>query len=112
MIASTIIPSVKTNVEAQRMPGALGRSFAAILGERVASPIIQFKREGRQRSELMPGVEILANQINTILRGRIYRYSPDWLAFLSAAAVAAAVIIIAALTRGNYEGVRKFATLR
>ncbi len=37
--------------------------------------------------------------------------SPDWLAFLFAAAVAAAVIIIASPAKGNYEGVRQFSAL-
>jgi len=32
--------------------------------------------------EVDPGVEVLANAVNTILRGRFYRETPDWLATL------------------------------
>src|SRR5215510_4958527 len=55
---------------------------AATLGEQVASPFIQSAQGGRLRGDLMPGVEVLANQVNTILRGRFYREVSDWVAFL------------------------------
>jgi PAS domain S-box-containing protein len=62
---------------------------AASLGDRVASPFIHMDGTGgQQHGSLMPGVEVLANSINTILRSRFYSSLPDWLAFLVAAMVA------------------------
>ncbi len=41
----------------------------------------------------MPGVEVLANTLNTILRSRFYSETPDWLAFLCGALVAALTLL-------------------
>jgi len=84
---------------------------AATIGEQVASPFIQSVSGGRLRSDLMPGVEVLANQINTILRGRFYREVPDWIAFLCSLLAGAGVIIFAALAQGSYEMARQIAAL-
>ncbi len=84
---------------------------AATLGEKVASPFIQSVNNGRLRSDLMPGVEVLANQVNTILRGRFYRESPDWIAFLCSLFAGASVILFAALAQGSYEIARQIAAL-
>src|SRR5262245_52378658 len=84
---------------------------AATLGEKVASPFIQSLNGGRLRSDLMPGVEVLANQVNTILRGRFYREAPDWIAFLCSLLAGAGVIIFAALAQGSYEIARQIAAL-
>jgi signal transduction histidine kinase/CHASE2 domain-containing sensor protein len=84
---------------------------AATLGEQVASPFIQSMNHGRLRGDLMPGVEVLANQVNTILRGRFYREVPDWIAFLCSLIVAIGVIVFAALARGSHEFLRQIAAL-
>ncbi|MBO0859560.1 MAG: CHASE2 domain-containing protein [Chloracidobacterium sp.] len=84
---------------------------AATLGEKVASPFIQSVSGGRLRSDLMPGVEVLANEVNTILRGRFYRELPDWIAFFCSLSAGAGVIIIAALAQGSYEIARQIAAL-
>jgi signal transduction histidine kinase/CHASE2 domain-containing sensor protein len=84
---------------------------AATLGEKVASPFIQSVNGGRLRSDLMPGVEVLANEVNAILRGRFYREVSDWMAFLCSILAAAGVIIFAALAQGSYEMARQFAAL-
>jgi two-component system, OmpR family, phosphate regulon sensor histidine kinase PhoR len=84
---------------------------AASLGEKVASPFIQSLSGGRLRSDLMPGVEVLANEVNAILRGRFYREVPDWIAFLCSLLVGAGVIIFAALAQGSYEIARQIAAL-
>jgi two-component system phosphate regulon sensor histidine kinase PhoR len=84
---------------------------AATLGEQVASPFIQSVSGGRWRGDLTPGVEVLANQVNTILRGRFYREVSDWAAFLCSLLVGAGVIIFAALAQGNYEIARQIAAL-
>src|SRR5262249_11056129 len=84
---------------------------AAALGEKVASPFIQSVNGGRLRSDLMPGVEVLANEVNAILRGRFYREVSDWIAFLCSLLAGAGVIIFAALAQGSYEIARQFAAL-
>jgi PAS domain S-box-containing protein len=89
-------------VAAERLRGkyVLIGATAATLGDRIASPMIHTLVGNRTRSELMPGVEVLANQLSTILRERFYREPPDWLVFLCAALVAAAVSLSAALGGG------------
>lgn len=84
---------------------------AATLGEQVASPFMQSVNGGRLRSDLMPGVEVLANQVNTILRGRFYREVSDWVAFLCSLLAGAGVIIFAALAQGSFEIARQIAAL-
>jgi signal transduction histidine kinase/CHASE2 domain-containing sensor protein len=84
---------------------------AAALGEKVASPFIQSVSGGRLRGDLTPGVEVLANQVNAILRGRFYREVPEWIAFLCSLLAAAGVIIFAALAQGSYEIARQIAAL-
>jgi signal transduction histidine kinase len=59
----------------------------------------------------MPGVEVLANSINTILRSRFYHQTPDWLAVLLAALVAAAVLGSLALAQGQFESVKQIFVL-
>jgi two-component system phosphate regulon sensor histidine kinase PhoR len=63
------------------------------------------------RGDLTPGVEVLANQVNTILRGRFYREVPDWVAFVCSLLVGAGVIIFAALAQGNFEIARQIAAI-
>jgi signal transduction histidine kinase/CHASE2 domain-containing sensor protein len=84
---------------------------AATLGEQVASPFIQSINGGRLRGDLMPGVEVLANQVNTILRERFYSELPDWIAFLCSLLVAAGVIVFAALAQGSHELLRQIVAL-
>ncbi|MCY7377659.1 MAG: PAS domain-containing protein [Pyrinomonadaceae bacterium] len=59
----------------------------------------------------MPGVEILANEINTILRGRFYQPVSDSAAALFAALAALAVIILLGLAQGKYEAMKQIGVL-
>jgi two-component system sensor histidine kinase ResE len=59
----------------------------------------------------MPGVEILANSINTILRERFYRGVSDWTAGLCAALVAAAVLLLIRLAEGRFEAAKQLVSL-
>src|SRR5262249_60896454 len=80
---------------------------AATLGDRIATPFVHTDGPGsEQHGELMPGVEILANGINTILLGRFYRETPEWLTALIAALVAAPVLGLFALAQGKVEGIK------
>lgn len=66
---------------------------APAMSDRVASPFSRFEsKDGAQGGELMPGVEVLANAVTTILRERFYSETPGWLAALIAALIAAAIV--------------------
>lgn len=81
---------------------------AAAMGDRVASPFGRYtSADGQQHSALVPGVEVLANALTTILRTRFYRETPDWLAAVMAALTAAAVLAALRLARGSYEPLRQ-----
>jgi PAS domain S-box-containing protein len=85
---------------------------AASLGDRLASPFVHIDGTGdRQNGSLMPGVEVLANSMNTILRSRFYSGTPDWLAFLSAAIVALIVAFSFSIEYSSYESLKQIAGL-
>ncbi|HXM35741.1 MAG TPA: CHASE2 domain-containing protein, partial [Pyrinomonadaceae bacterium] len=85
---------------------------AATLGDQVASPFVHHEGlNGNQHGTLMPGVEVLANAVNTILRARFYRETPDWLAILFAALVAAGAIFALNLTQGRFETLKQLGAL-
>ncbi|MGE0129239.1 MAG: CHASE2 domain-containing protein [Blastocatellales bacterium] len=85
---------------------------AATLGEQIASPFVhQESADGRQHGVLMPGVEVLANAVTTILRARYYRETPDWLATLCAAVAAAATLFLLAMAQGRFEAAKQLLAL-
>lgn len=80
---------------------------AATLGDHVATPFVHAGgAAGEQHGELMAGVEVLANSMNTILRARFYHETPDWLATLLAALVAALVLGSLVIAQGQFESVK------
>lgn len=91
---------------------ALIGATAATLGEQIASPFVhQETADGRQHGALMPGVEVLANAVTTILRARYYRATPDWLAMLCAALAAAATLLLLAMAQGRFETAKQLLAL-
>ena len=85
---------------------------AASLGDRLASPFIHSSDPGpNQHGSLMPGVEILANTINTILRSRFYSETPDWLAFLCGALVSALTLFALLAAQGRHEAIKQIGAL-
>ncbi|MDQ3323115.1 MAG: CHASE2 domain-containing protein, partial [Acidobacteriota bacterium] len=85
---------------------------AATLGDRIATPFVHAENDsGNQNGELMPGVEILANSINTILRERFYQPVSDWTAGFCAALVAAAVLLLIRLAEGRFEAAKQLVSL-
>jgi len=85
---------------------------AASLGDRLASPFVhQPDARGNQHGTLMPGVEVLANTLNTILRSRFYSETPDWLAFLCGMLVAALTLFLLAIAQGRHETVKQIGVL-
>ena len=107
------------DVVAGRIPPAQFRgkyvlmgATAASLGDRLASPFVhQADARGDQHGSLMPGVEVLANTLNTILRSRFYSETPDWLAFLCGALVAALTMFVLAIAQGRHETVKQIGAL-
>jgi len=85
---------------------------AASLGDRLASPFVH-REDARsdQHGSLMPGVEVLANAVNTILRSRFYSETPDWLAFLCGAGVAALTLFGLAVAQGHHEVMKQVGVL-
>jgi signal transduction histidine kinase/CHASE2 domain-containing sensor protein len=85
---------------------------AASLGDRLASPFIhQADARGDQHGSLMPGVEVLANTLNTILRSRFYSETPDWLAFVCGALVAALTLFTMTVAQGRHEVIKQVGVL-
>lgn len=85
---------------------------AATLGDRLAAPFVHTENaDGDQHGDLMPGVEILANEINTILQNRFYQTISDWTAAFFAALTALAVILLLGLTEGKSEAVKQIGAL-
>ncbi len=85
---------------------------AASLGDRLASPFIhQADATGNLHGSLMPGVEVLANTLNTILRSRFYSKTPDWLAFLCGALVALVTIFTLTVAQGRHEAIKQIGGL-
>jgi signal transduction histidine kinase/CHASE2 domain-containing sensor protein len=85
---------------------------AASMGDRLASPFVhQADARGNQHGSLMPGVEVLANTLNTILRSRFYSETPDWLAFLCGTLVAAVSVFLLEITQGRHETVKQIGIL-
>jgi len=85
---------------------------AASLGDRLASPFVHLAdARGDQHGSLMPGVEVLANTLNTILRSRFYSEASDWLAFLCGALVAALTMFVLAVAQGRHEAVKQIGFL-
>ncbi len=105
---------LERKVSAERFHGkyVLVGATAATLGDHVSSPFVHSEDAGgNQYGTLMPGVEVLANAVNTILRGRFYRETPDWLALFCAALIALIVIVMLTLAQGRFEALKQLGAL-
>src|SRR5467141_4068987 len=81
---------------------------AAALGDRFISPFVHTEGpNGQQHGEFVPGVEILANSLNTLLRRRWYSETPDWLAVACAALVALLTLGGLSIAQGKQEVLRQ-----
>jgi two-component system phosphate regulon sensor histidine kinase PhoR len=81
---------------------------AAALGDRFTSPFVHLNGpDGQQSGIFLPGAEVLANSLNTILRGRFYSETPDWLAAASAALVALFTLAGLSFTQGKQETLKQ-----
>jgi CHASE2 domain-containing sensor protein len=80
---------------------------AAALGDRFTSPFVHIEGpDGRQYGEFVPDVEVLANSLNTLLRGRWYSETPDWLSAVCAALVALLLLGGLSIAQGKHENLK------
>ena len=105
---------VAGKVAADRFRGkyVLIGATAASLGDRVASPFVRYSdARADQHGSLMPGVEVLANSINVILRSRFYSATPDMTAFFWAGLVALLTLVLLDRAQGGHEMLKQLAVL-
>ncbi len=105
---------VAGKVPAERFRGkyVLIGATAASLGDRVASPFVRYTdSRADQHGSLMPGVEVLANSINVILRSRFYSATPDLSAFFWAALVALLTLVLLDRAQGGHEVFKQLGVL-
>jgi PAS domain S-box-containing protein len=85
---------------------------AASLGDRFTSPFVHIEGpDGQQHGEFLPGAEVLANSLNTLLRGRSYSETPDWLAAVCAVLVALLTMGGLSLAQGKWESLKQLVTI-
>ena len=105
---------LESKISAEKFRGkyVLIGATAATLGDHLAAPFVHAEsQDGDQHGALMPGVEILANSINTILRNRFYRPVSDWTAAFLAALIALLVIGLVEIGQGKFEAVKQIGGL-
>jgi signal transduction histidine kinase/CHASE2 domain-containing sensor protein len=85
---------------------------AASLGDRFTSPFVHSEGpDGQQYGEFLSGVEVLANALNTVLRGRSYSEAPDWVAATCGALIALLTLGGLSVAQGKWESLKQFATI-
>jgi PAS domain S-box-containing protein len=85
---------------------------AASMGDRLSSPFVHHNDvQGNQHGSLMPGVEVLANALNTILRSRFYREVSEGVGLFWTALIAALTLALLSISEGRHAGVKQVASL-
>ncbi|HTP35608.1 MAG TPA: CHASE2 domain-containing protein [Candidatus Acidoferrales bacterium] len=85
---------------------------AASIGERLASPFVRYTdARADQHGALMPGVEVLANAVNSILRGRFYTDVSSGAAFFWAVIAAALTLFLLEGAQGGHEVLKQTGAL-
>ncbi|HEY3836700.1 MAG TPA: CHASE2 domain-containing protein [Bryobacteraceae bacterium] len=109
-VTFSLVDVVQGVVPAERFHGkyVLIGATAASQGDRLASPFVhRTDAHADQHGALMPGVEVLANALNTILRQRFYSDTSDWGAFFWAFVVAATTLLALERAQGRPEFARQ-----
>jgi PAS domain S-box-containing protein len=102
----------KVPVAAFRGKYVIVGATAAALGDRFISPFVHMEGpDGQQYGEFVPGAEILANSLNTLLRGRWYSETPDWLSVVCAALVALLTLGGLFIAQGKKEILKQVAAV-
>src|SRR5467141_3509572 len=100
----------KVPASAFRGKYVIAGATAAALGDRFISPFVHTEGpNGQQYGEFVPGAEILANSLNTLLRGRSYSETPDWLAAAFAGLVALLTLGGLSIAQGKQEILKQVA---
>lgn len=113
-VTYSLVDVVEGSVPAERFQGkyVLIGATAASQGDRVASPFLHHTdAHADQHGALMPGVEVLANALNTILRSRFYSETGALVALLFAALIAAVTLLALELAQGRMELARQVGAL-
>lgn len=85
---------------------------AASLGERMANPFVRYTdAHADQHGALMPGVEVLANAVDTILRSRYFTDSGDGGELWWAALVAGLTLLLLEVAQGGREFLKQILVL-
>ena len=85
---------------------------AASIGERFASPFVHASdASGNQHGTLMPGVEVLANAVNTILRERFYSRPGDAATLLVALLIALVTLAALRTAQGRFALLKQLTVL-
>jgi len=96
------------NASAIRDKYVIVGATAAALGDRFSSPFVRLEGPaGQQNGEFVPGTEVLANSLNTILRQRFYSETPEWFAIACAALVALIVLAGLSFAQGKHETLKQ-----
>jgi CHASE2 domain-containing sensor protein len=81
---------------------------ASSLGDHVASPFTHSESDdGNQNGTFVPGVQVLADSVDTILRAKFYRETPDWLSLVCSALVASLIVGLLAIAQGRFETIKQ-----
>src|SRR6195256_1393559 len=100
----------KVSASAFRGKYVIVGATAAALGDRFVSPFVHLEGpDGQQYGEFVPGAEVLANSLNTLLRGRSYSEAPDWIVTACAALVALLTLGGLSISQGKQEILKQVA---
>ncbi len=113
-VTYSLVDIVQGAVPGARLRGkyVLIGATAASQGDRVSSPFLHHTdAHADQHGVLMPGVEVLANALNTILRARFYSDTGDWAAFFWAALIASITLFALEHAQGRLEFARQAGVL-
>jgi len=110
--------SVAELLDGKLAPGALRGKYvlvgstAASLGERFASPFTHYSdAQGNQHGASIPGVEVLANALNTIVRGQFYSEMPELPVFISTALAAWLMLALLSVSQARRGVLRHSAAM-
>ena len=110
--------SIADLLDGKTAPGALQGKYvlvgstAASLGERFASPFTHYAdAHGNQHGASIPGVEVLANALNTIVRGRFYSEMPELAALVWTALAAWLMLALLSVAQGRHGILRHLAAM-
>lgn len=113
-VTYSVVDVLRGSVPRSRFQGkyVLIGATAASQSDRVATPFVhQADLHADEHGALMPGVEVMANAVNTILRSRFYSETGEATAFLLAVLVAFLTLVLLERSQGRMEMARQAGVL-